>query len=132
MVVADTDVISYLFKKHPLAQGYADLLVGHPVMISFMTLAEIEYGMESDGWGASRREAMRSYIAGRFSPVYPDIAVVRTWARIVAGCERKGRSISHSDAWIAATALWLGVPLVTHNAADYAAVDRLTVLTCAA
>ena len=129
MVVADTDVVSYLFKRHLLAQAYSDLLVGHSVMISFMTVAEIEYGMESDGWGQNRREAMRSYLEGRFSTVYPDALAVKIWAEIVAGCERKGRSISHSDAWIAATAMRLGAPLVTHNATDYSAVGALTVLS---
>ena len=59
-----------------------------------MTVAEIEYGMESDGWGEARRAAMRQYIETRFSVVYPDADTVKIWAGIVAGCERKGRSIS--------------------------------------
>jgi predicted nucleic acid-binding protein len=36
-----------------------------------------------------------------------------------------------ADAWIAAAALQLNVPLVTHNAGDYRAVDKLTILTAA-
>lgn len=129
MVVADTDVVSYLFKRHPLAEAYLGLLSGHSVMISFMTVAEIEYGMESDGWGGPRRAGMRRYLEERFSVVYPDSKTVKIWASIVAGCERKGRSIAHSDAWIAATALRLGVLLVTHNARDYSAVDELLLFT---
>ena len=34
-----------------------------------------------------------------------------------------------TDAWIAAAAVQLDVPLVTHNGNDYAAVPNLTVLT---
>jgi predicted nucleic acid-binding protein len=34
-----------------------------------------------------------------------------------------------ADAWIAATALALGVPLVTNNPSDYGGVDRLTILS---
>ena len=101
-------------------------------MVSFMTAAEIEYGMESDGWGGHRRAGMRRYLDERFSvvyPDYPDSQTVEIWASIVAGCERKGRSIAHSDAWIAATALRLSVPLVTHNARDYSAVDELLLFT---
>jgi predicted nucleic acid-binding protein len=45
------------------------------------------------------------------------------------GARRQGRPIQTADAWIAATALHLGVPLVTHNPADYAGVSGLTVLT---
>ena len=36
-----------------------------------------------------------------------------------------------ADAWIAAAALQLNVPLVTHNAGDYRAGDKLTILTAA-
>ncbi len=67
MVVADTDVVSYLFKRHPLATRYLELLTGHSVAVSFMTVAEIEYGVESDGWGEARRAAMRQYVESRFS-----------------------------------------------------------------
>ena len=130
MVVADTDVVSYLFKKHALAEAYSRLLAGHSVLIPFMTVAEIEYGMESDGWGENRRTAMRQYLEGRFSVAFPDADTVRIWAGVIAGCERKGRPISHGDAWIAATALQFTAPLATHNAGDYAPVDTLVVLTC--
>jgi predicted nucleic acid-binding protein len=34
-----------------------------------------------------------------------------------------------ADAWIAATALQLGVPLVTHNVGDYAGVSGLAILS---
>jgi predicted nucleic acid-binding protein len=43
--------------------------------------------------------------------------------------QKKGRPISFPDAWIAAAALQLNIPLVTHNARDYEAVDGLTILT---
>ena len=52
--------------------------------------------------------------------------------RIKSGCEKKGRPITFADAWIAAAALQLSVPLVTHNASDYRAVEKLTVLTATA
>ena len=34
-----------------------------------------------------------------------------------------------ADAWIAATALHLGVPLITHNKNDYLGVDGLTIIS---
>lgn len=40
-----------------------------------------------------------------------------------------GRPIGPADAWIAATALFLSAPLVTHNPADYGGVPGLTLLT---
>ena len=53
-------------------------------------------------------------------------------ARIKTGCEKKGRPITFTDAWIAAAALQLGVPLGTHNASGYGAVENLTILTARA
>jgi predicted nucleic acid-binding protein len=44
----------------------------------------------------------------------------------------KGRPITFADTWIAAAALQLNVPLVTHNARDYAGIQNLAVLTSAA
>ena len=43
--------------------------------------------------------------------------------------EKKGRPITFADAWIAAAALQLNVPLATHNARDYAGIPNLVVLT---
>lgn len=129
-VVVDTDVVSFLFKAHSLAPEYQAILAGRSLAISLITLAEIEYGMEAKNWGASRRDLMRRFLA-RFTPLPPDTETARAWARIKRGCEKKGRPISFADAWIAAAAVQLNVPLVTHNASDYAAVEDLIVLTAA-
>jgi predicted nucleic acid-binding protein len=128
--VVDTDVVSFLFKNHPLASAYQAILAGRPLAVSLITLAEIEYGMEVKNWGATRRDLMRRFLA-RFTPLLPDTATARTWARIKSACEKKGRPITSADAWIAAAALQLNVPLVTHNARDYRAVEKLTILTAA-
>jgi predicted nucleic acid-binding protein len=129
-VVVDTDVVSFLFKNHSLAPAYHDILAGRPLAISLLTLAEIEYGMEAKNWGATRRDLMRRFLT-RFTLLPPDAETARTWARIKSGCEQRGRPIAFADAWIAAAALQLNVPLVTHNAKDYRAVERLTVRTAA-
>jgi len=43
--------------------------------------------------------------------------------------KRNGRPIAPADAWVAATALHLGFPLVTHNRTHFLGVDGLTVLS---
>ena len=65
----------------------------------------------------------------RFPPLLPDTETARLWARIKNSCGRKGRPITFADAWIAAAAMQLNIPLVTHNARDYEAIDKLTILT---
>jgi len=95
-----------------------------------MTLAEIEFGMEAKSWGSRRRDLMSLFLAG-FTVLSPDAETARVWAKIKNGCDRKGRPIAFADAWIAAAAVQLNVPLVTHNASDFRAVDSLTILTAA-
>jgi predicted nucleic acid-binding protein len=127
-VVVDTDVISFLFKSHSLAPAYQALLAGRPLAVSLISLAEIKYGMEIKSWGSARRNLMHRFLA-RFTPLLPDAETAVLWSRIKCICEKKGRPITFADAWVAAAAMQLNVPLVTHNASDYAAVDALTILT---
>lgn len=127
-IVVDTDVISFLFKNHSLAPAYQALLTGKSLAISLVSLAEIEYGMEVKNWGSTRRNLMRRFLS-RFTPLLPDLETAAVWARIKSDCQKKGRPITFADAWIAAAALQLNVPLATHNASDYSAIDSLTILT---
>ena|SRR5438270_2146746 len=131
LVVVDTDVISFLFKNHSLAPAYQAIVAGRPLPVSLISRAEIEYGMEAKNWGSSRRELMHRFL-GRFTPLLPDIETARIWAEIKNSCARKGRPITFADAWIAAAAVQLNVPLVTHNGRDYTAVDGLTILSAPA
>ena len=62
LVVVDTDVVSFLFKSHPLAAEYRAILAGRPVAISLVTIAEVEYGMELKNWGTGRRDLMRRFL----------------------------------------------------------------------
>jgi len=43
--------------------------------------------------------------------------------------KRNGRPIAAADAWIAATALHLGVPLISHNKNHFVGVNHLTVIS---
>jgi predicted nucleic acid-binding protein len=64
----------------------------------------------------------------QFAIVLVDRALCRTRAVVGDHGRRKGRPIQAADAWIAATAIALGVPLVTHNRDDFASVDDLLML----
>jgi len=44
---------------------------------------------------------------------------------------RNGKPLSATDAWIAATALVQGIPLVTHHPQEYDGVEELYVLSAA-
>lgn len=127
-VVIDTDVVSFLFKKDTRARLYQRHLSGRRWLISFMTVAELDLWARRYHWGAARKRQMDVHLR-RFA-MYPfDRALCLRWAEVTDSARRNGRPIQTADAWIAATALLASVPLVTHNPADYAGVNGLTVLS---
>ena len=127
-VVVDTDVVSYSFKRDSRARLFRPHLAGQVLFISFMTLAEIALWPILRHWGRLRREELRRHL-NRYEVRHSDEILSERWAEIVAQTHSQGRPIEVADAWVAATALDLDVPLVTNNPQDYAAVDGLIVLT---
>lgn len=127
-LVVDTDVVSFLLKHDSRASFYVPRLDGHMLTISFQTLAELEQWALTRGWGLHRRrqlaQHLRRYVVEDSSP-----ALCRLWAEVSDGGRRAGRPIAVGDAWIAATALHLAVPLVTHNSRDFANVPGLTLIS---
>jgi tRNA(fMet)-specific endonuclease VapC len=127
-VVLDTDVVSYLFKKDTRAGLYQKHLAGHRWVISFMTAAELDLWALRHRWGEARKARMEQHL--RRFVLYPfDRDLCLKWAEVADSARRSGRPIQTADAWIAATALLAGVPLVTHNPGDYSGVSGLTVLS---
>jgi predicted nucleic acid-binding protein len=51
------------------------------------------------------------------------------WAAVTVAARANGRRIDCADAWIAATALFCGAPLITHNRNDYLGVPGLMVVS---
>lgn len=125
--VVDTDVISYLFRRDSRAEQYRPYLARGPVAISFMTVAELDRWALQRGWGTARQERMAAFLE-QFIVVLVDRKLCRTWAQVGDQARRNGHPIQVADAWIAATAIALGVPLLTNNRDDYAGVDELRLL----
>ncbi|HKZ84140.1 MAG TPA: PIN domain-containing protein [Anaerolineae bacterium] len=96
--------------------------------LSFMTVAELYQWAYLRGWSESRlawlEDRLRAYVVVPY-----DVELCRQWAAICAERQRQGRTISVQDAWVAATALRHGLPLVTHNAQDFAGISKLTVIS---
>jgi tRNA(fMet)-specific endonuclease VapC len=118
-IVVDTDVASYIFNWHSSTQRYVDALRGSGLILSFMSIAEMRMGAIAAGWGVRRRNLLEHFIGG-FGVVYADDALCTSWAALRARARETGRSLSPQDAWIAATALGLDVPLATNNRSDFA------------
>ena len=128
ILVIDTDVWSYLYKASDEAKLYEPHLFGNILVISFQTQAELLRGAIKAGWGLRRRQHLESHL-NRYVVEHSSDALSLLWAEAMDSAQRSGRPIAAADAWVAATALHLGVPLITHNKRDFIGVDGLTVIS---
>jgi tRNA(fMet)-specific endonuclease VapC len=128
-VVVDTCVLSALFKGGQLATSYRPHVAGRRLIISFQTLAELYRWPLERGWGSMRRRNLETFIRRR-CVLYPfNPALCRQWAEATYQAGQNGYTPPIADAWIAATALLYGIPLVTNNPSDYEGIPGLNVVT---
>lgn len=119
-VVVDTMVISWLFddRPNPLADTYRQLIGNEPVVLAFQTVMEVRFGALGAGWGELRRRRLERRLA-EIAIVQPDDQMITICAELRARCRQLGHALSDKlhdgDRWIAATALRLDVPLVSHD-----------------
>jgi predicted nucleic acid-binding protein len=96
--------------------------------VSFMTVAELDRWACERNWGARRRADLETHLRA-FSVFLVDRELCRQWAQLGDAARRVGVPLQTADCWIAVTAVANGLPLVTHNAADYRGVPGLTIIT---
>lgn len=126
--VVDTDVLSFILKRDTRASRYLPYVTGTIVVISFMTVAELERWTIERNWGAARQAELERFLASLvIRPV--DRARCTAWARVMAEARQQGTPIAHADAWIAATARLEGLPLVTHNIRHYRNISNPSLIT---
>ena len=127
-VVVDTDVVSLIFKRHSLAEGYLDALDGKQLVVSFMTLAELNLWARRRSWGPERRERLSRFL-NSFAVCHSDDSLCDVWSAIRDKAFRAGLVIDVADAWVAATAVYLEAPLATHNRSHFENVERLVLIS---
>lgn len=121
-------MLSYIIRKDTRGQPFRAFLESRWGLISAMTRAELYQWAERRTWGAARRETLRKFISG-YEMVYPNDEICALWAAVSEEARRHGRPIGSADAWHAATARFLGAPLLTHNVTEYEGVSGLVVIT---
>lgn len=127
-LVVDTDVVSFLFKNHSIARLYDADLQGHTLLLSFMTVAELDRWVIQRQWGEARRQWLSRYL-DPFVILPFNRALCSKWAEATVAAQARGFRIECADAWVAATALLYDVPLVTHNRSDYRGVPGLKIIS---
>ncbi len=127
-VLLDTNIVSFIFKEDSRVRDYAPLLLHQELAIAPMTVAELYQWAALRHWGETRQQQLEALLK-RYTILPIDIPVCREWARLRAARTEIGRPISSQAAWIAATARRYGLPLVTHNPADYERIADLQIIT---
>ena len=88
-----------------LASRYRPVLEGRPAIISFVTVAELEYGARLAGWGPDRLRRLEHEIA-RAEIVWPGPNLTQAYASLRAWCVRTGHGLGQkeheADRWVAA------------------------------
>ena len=119
-VIVDTMVISWLLdeRPNPLADAYRDLIGPHPVLLAFQPVMELRFGALRAGWGDLRRRRLERRIAD-IAVVQPDDRMITACAELRLRCQQAGHALGDKrhdgDRWIAATAVRLDIPLVSHD-----------------
>ena len=126
VLVVDTNIVSYLLKRHSFGEAYRYLLQDNLLSISFMTVAELHEGAVRAKWGTAKLAHLDRTMEN-YTVVQSSKALSLLWAEIRAA--RWRQPIGVADAWVAATAIACDCPLVTHNPKDFGGIPDLKVLT---
>jgi hypothetical protein len=91
-------------------------MAGHQIFLAAVTVAELRYGSLVAGWGGQRRLRLEQSIAATTVVPVSD-ALLATAAELRLACRRAGHALHEpihaNDLWIAASAVHIGVPLLT-------------------
>jgi predicted nucleic acid-binding protein len=126
-LVVDTDVASFIHDDSERGAAYSELIGGRCAGITMLAIAEFRAGVVQRNWGPRRIASLDAFLK-RYMLIEPSSEIANVSGGIRACCAQVGRALSWPDAWAAATALWLDVPLVTHDW-DLEGIPGLRVLT---
>ena len=122
----DTNTCIYLMKHQPPQVGarFAECFVGD-VVISAITMAELEFGVACSGKNQEHNQAMLDALLEDILVAPFEIEAARAYGPLRAA--KRERNKDALDKLIASHALALGVTLVTNNEADFGGIAGLNV-----
>lgn len=94
-VVLDTMLAAALFTRshHPILALYRPLFIGQPIVLSFITVAELRYGAYKAKWGEQRLLDLEARFLRVSAIVMPDNDLVETQARLRTQCQAMGHGL---------------------------------------
>lgn len=122
--LADTSV----FIAHESGRALRTDVLPDRLAVSVITIGELRAGVLAARDLATRDRRLTTLTAAlALDPVPVDEEVAGAWARLRVTLRDLGLRMTVNDSWIAATALALGVPVVTQDD-DYVSVPGLDVI----
>ena len=118
--MVDTMVYGWLIREreHTRADEYRALVGQARVILALQTVAEVRSGALLAGWGELRTRRLERSLS-RSRVVLPDDDLATVYAKLRNDCHRIGHALAAKDhagdLWIAATAVRLGLPLVSDD-----------------
>ena len=125
MYLLDTNICIYFMKnKYPALTKKFLSLNASDLLISSITVFELQYGAEKSNWGEQTRMKMAMFLAPfMILPFDSDDACEA--ARIRAHLKRQGTIIGPYDIQIAGQAISNHLTLVTHNTSEFIRVPGI-------
>ena len=122
--IADTS----LFIAHETGRPLRIEALPDRLAVSVITIGELRAGVLSAPDVAARDRRLGTLTAAlALDPIPVDESVAAAWARLRVELRARGLRMPVNDSWIAATAIALGVALVTQDD-DYVDLPGLTVI----
>lgn len=125
MYLLDTNIVIY-FMKNQYPRLTEKLFSYNPsdLLISAVTIFELEYGAAKSQWGEKTRNNLAMFLAP-FTILPFDSADAVIAGKIRGYLEKKGKQIGPYDIQIAAQAVARGVTIVTHNTSEFGRVPNI-------
>jgi hypothetical protein len=117
-VLLDTDLLSLLERKRIPVKLAAWVAEQDDLVVSVISLAELEFGLQQAP--AAHRPALARWLAEtrrKFAPAIEELTepMLVRWKELLADLKERKRTMTCEDSLIAATALFRGHTLATHN-----------------
>jgi hypothetical protein len=84
IVVVDTDIVSFYFKRDSRGEPYVASWAGKTLLVSFMTLAELQLWGIIRNWGQGRKSQLQSFLKQHFAVYQVDERLCGLWAFVMA------------------------------------------------